>query len=132
MWRLPPSGEEECCINNGDSALGEVLSDLSEQTDSRIEDRHLMSITRSSITRSMTIAISQKYAVSQTTGFNREKNAIHLLQMHGERKRNFVRQNFQACGYSTSTVQPNDKVIQAYRRNQEQEDLRLDRISLWS
>ncbi len=79
----------------------------------------------------MMISIPPKYAVAQVIGFIKGKNAIHLARVYGERKRNFVGENFWARGYLVSTVGRDEKVIREYIRKQEAEDKRLDQINLW-
>ena len=69
--------------------LGEVFRQLAERRESRIEEGHLMSDHVH-----MPIAIPPKYAVSQVIGYIKGKSAIHLARVYGERKRNFVGQNF--------------------------------------
>jgi putative transposase len=64
-------------------------------------------------------------------GFIKGKSAIHLARVYGERKKNFVGQNFWARGYWVSTVGRDETVIRDYIRNQEQEDQRLDQMNLW-
>ena len=78
----------------------------------------------------MLISIPPKYPVSQVIGFIKGKSAIHLARVYGERKRNFTGQHFWARGYFVSTVGRDETVIRAYIRNQEQEDKRLDQLSL--
>ena len=51
--------------------------------------------------------------------------------MYGERKRNFVGQNFWARGYFVNTVGRDDDAIRACIRNQKKEDQRLDQLNLW-
>jgi putative transposase len=51
--------------------------------------------------------------------------------VYGERKKNFVGENFWARGYLVSTVGRDEKVIREYIRKQEAEDKRLDQINLW-
>ena len=72
-----------------------------------------------------------KYAVSQVVGYIKGKSAIHLARVYGERKRNFVGQQFWARGFFVSTVGRDDTVVRAYIRNQEQENKRLDQMGLW-
>jgi putative transposase len=108
------------------SHLGEVFRRLAGQRESRIEEGHLMS---DQVHRM--IAIPPKYAVSQVIGYIKGKSAIHLARVYGERKRNFVGQNFWARGYFVSTVGRDEAVIRAYIRNQEEEDKRLDQLKLW-
>jgi putative transposase len=105
--------------------LGEVFRKLAAQKESRIEEGHLMPDHVH-----MMIAIPPKYEVSQVIGFIKGKSAIHLARVYGERKSKFVGQNFWAQGYFVSTVGRDEETIREYIRNQEQEDKRLDQLSL--
>ena len=106
--------------------LGEVFRRLAEQKQSRVEEGHLMPDHVH-----MMLSIPPKYAVSQVIGFMKGKSAIHLARVYGERKRNFVGQNFWARGYFVSTVGRDEAVIREYIRRQEDEDKRLDQLNLW-
>jgi putative transposase len=106
--------------------LGEVFRRLAEQKQSRVEEGHLMPDHVH-----MMLSIPPKYAVSQVIGFIKGKSAIHLARVYGERKRNFVGQNFWARGYFVSTVGRDEAVIREYIRRQEDEDKRLDQLNLW-
>src|SRR2546423_3362675 len=106
--------------------LGEVLRKLAQQKESEIFQGHLMPDHVH-----MLISIPPKYAVWQVVGFIKGKSAIHLARVYGERKRNFVGQHFWARGYYVSTVGRDEQMIREYIRNQEQEDKRLEQISLW-
>ena len=80
----------------------------------------------------MLISIPPKYAVSQVVGFIKGKSAIHLARVYAERKRSFVGQHFWARGYFVSTVGRDETVIREYIKHQEEEDMRLDQMRLWS
>ena len=80
----------------------------------------------------MLISIPPKYAVSSVVGLLKGKSAIHLARVYGERRRNFVGQNFWARGYFVSTVGRDEATIREYIRHQEQEDQRLDQLNLWN
>jgi putative transposase len=105
--------------------LGEVFRRLAEQKESRIEEGHLMSDHVH-----MMIAIPPKYSVSQVIGYIKGKSAIHLARVYGERRRSFVGQHFWARGFYVSTVGRDEEAVRAYIRNQEQEDRRLDQLTL--
>ena len=107
--------------------LGEVLRELAQQKESRIEEGHLMPDHVH-----MMISIPPKYAVSQVIGYIKGKSAIHLARVYGEKRRNFVGQHFWARGYYVSTVGRDEAVIRAYIRNQEREDKRMDQMNMWS
>ena len=68
--------------------------------------------------------------MSQVIGYIKGKSAIHVAQVYGERKRNFVGQHFWARGYFVSTAGRDETVIRAYIRSQEEEDHRLDQMKL--
>jgi putative transposase len=106
--------------------LGEVFRDLARQRESRIEEGHLMPDHVHIL-----ISIPPKHAVSQVVGFIKGKSAIHLARTYGERKQNYVGQNFWARGYLVSTVGRDEAVIRDYIRNQEVEDQRLDQLNMW-
>ena len=107
--------------------LGEVFRRLARQKESQIEEGHLLPDHVH-----MLIAIPPKYAVLQVIGYIKGKSAIHLARTYGERKRNFVSQNFWARGYFVSTVGRDEETIRQYIRNQESEDRRLDQLKMWS
>ena len=106
--------------------LGEVFRKLAAQKESRIEEGHLLPDHVH-----MMIAIPPKYAVSQVIGFIKEKSAIHLARVYGEKRRNFVGQSFWARGFFVSTFGRDEALIREYIRNQEQEDSRLEQLNLW-
>src|SRR5215204_2299456 len=106
--------------------LGEVLRKLAQQKECRIEEGHLLVDHVH-----MLISIPPKHAVSQVVGYMKGKSAIHLDRVYGERKRNFVGQHFWARGYFVSTVGRDEQVIREYIRKQEEEDKRLEQLSLW-
>jgi putative transposase len=106
--------------------LGDVLRELARQKESRIEEGHLMPDHVH-----MMLSIPPKYAVSQVVGYIKGKSAIHLARVYGERKRNFVGQNFWARGYFVSTVGRDEAMIREYIRNQEKLDEKLEQMKLW-
>jgi REP element-mobilizing transposase RayT len=61
------------------------------------------------------ISIPPKYAVAQVIGFIKGKSAIHLARVYGDRKQNYVGQNFWARGYFVSTVGRDEAVIREPR-----------------
>ena len=106
--------------------LGEVFRQLAEQKECRILEGHLMSDHVHIL-----ISIPPKYAVSQVIGFIKGKSAFHLARVYGERKRNFVGQNFWARGYFVSRVGRDEEVVRDYIRKQEKEDERIEQLSLF-
>jgi putative transposase len=105
--------------------LGAVFRTLTEQKESSIEEGHLMPDHVH-----MMISIPPKYSVAQIIGYIKGKSAIYVARTFGERKRNFVGQHFWARGYFVSTVGRDEVIIREYIKHQEQEDKRLDQLSL--
>jgi len=64
-------------------------------------------------------------------GYIKGKSAIHLARVYGERKRNFVGQQFWARGFYVSTVGREEEAVRKYIREQEEEDKRLEQMGLW-
>lgn len=121
-----PKGRRKVLYGQLRQQLGEVISGLAQNKDSRIEEGHLM------VNHvHMMISIPPKYAVSNVVGYIKGKSAIHLARTYSERKRNFARQSFWARGYFVSTVDRDEEVIRNYIRNQEQEGERLEQLGLW-
>ena len=65
--------------------VGEMLRNLAQQKESRIEEGHLLV---DHVPR--LISIPPKYAVAQVVGFIKGKSAIHLARNFGGRQRNFT------------------------------------------
>ena len=106
--------------------LGEIFRKLAERKESRIEEGHLMPDHVH-----MLISIPPKHAVAQVVGFIKGKSAIHIARNFGERKRNFVGQNFWARGYFVSTVGNDEETVREYIRDQERDDRRMDQLRLY-
>jgi putative transposase len=103
-----------------------VFRQWAKQKESQVEEGHLMPDHVH-----MLIAIPPKHAVSQVIGYVKGKSAIHLARVYGERKRNFVGQQFWARGFYVSTVGRDEEAVRKYIREQEEEDKRLDQMGLW-
>ena len=121
-----PKGRRKVLYGELRKHLGEVLRDLAQHKESRIEEGHLM---KDHV--HMMISIPPKYAVSSVVGYIKGKSAIHLARVYGEKKRNFAGQSFWARGYFVSTVGRDEEVIRNYIRHQEKEDEGLEQLGLW-
>ena len=71
------------------------------------------------------------YAVSQVIGYLKGKSAIHIARTYLGQRRNFTGMHFWARGYFVSTVGAEEEVVRAYIRAQEQEDARLEQLTLF-
>jgi putative transposase len=78
------------------------------------------------------ISIPPKFAVSQVVGYIKGKSAIHIARNYVGKRRNLTGQHFWARGYYVSTVGIDEDVIREYIRHQEDEDRRVDQLSLWN
>jgi len=107
--------------------LGEVLKQLAMQRESRIEEGHLM---REHV--HMLVSIPPKYSVSQVVGYMKGKSAIHIARTFMGKPRNFTGESFWARGYFVSTVGRDEKEIREYIKKQEQEDQRIDQLTLFN
>jgi putative transposase len=65
-------------------------------------------------------------------GYIKGKSAIHIARAYVGKRRNFKGQHFWARGYYVSTVGIDEDVIRDYIRHQEDEDRRVDQLSLWN
>jgi putative transposase len=105
--------------------LGDVLRELAEHRESRVEEGHLMPDHVH-----MMISIPPKCSVAQVIGYIKGKSAIHIAREFGGRKRNFVGQHFWARGYFVSTVGRDEEVIREYISQHEEEDRRQEQQRL--
>ena len=106
--------------------LGDVLHELARQRESRILEGHLQPDHVH-----MLISIPPKYSVSQVIGYIKGKSAIHIARTYLGQRRNFIGMHFWARGYFVSTVGADEEVVRAYIRTQEQEDTRLEQLTLF-
>src|SRR3981189_3103632 len=97
--------------------LGDVFRKLALQKESRVEEGHL---TLDHV--HMMISIPPQYAASPVDGFIKDRSAIHLGRVYGEKKRNLVGKHFLAKGCFVSTIGRDEAVIREYIKRQEQED----------
>ena len=106
--------------------LGLTFRDLATQRESKVLEGHL----RSDHVH-MLISIPPKYAVAQVVGFIKGKSAIHIARNFMGHRKNFTGQHFWARGYYVSTVGRDESTIREYIKQQEQEDRRLDQLSMF-
>jgi putative transposase len=106
--------------------LGGLIRELALQKESNIVEGHLMPDHLH-----MLVSIPPKYSVAQVVGFIKGKSAIQIARTFGGRKRNFTGQHFWARGYFVSTVGRDETLIRQYIKAQEQEDRRLDQLTMF-
>jgi putative transposase len=103
--------------------IGEIFHNLAAQKGCKIVEGHLMSDHVHIL-----LAIPPKYSVSDIVGFMKGKSAISIARNFSNRKRNFVGENFWARGYFVSTVGKDEKIVRDYIKNQEKEDIRVEKL----
>ena len=69
-------------------------------------------------------------AVSYVMGYLKGKSALMIFDRHANLKYKYGNRHFWCRGYYVDTVGRNKKAIEQYIRNQLQEDIALDQMSL--
>ena len=76
------------------------------------------------------LSIPPKMSVSGVMGYLKGKSSLMIYQKFGTAKFQYRCREFWCRGYYVSTVGGNKQAVQKYIRNQEQEDLITDQISM--
>lgn len=79
----------------------------------------------------MLIAIPPKYSVAQIMGYLKGKSSLMIFDRHANLKYKCGNRHFWCRGYYVDTVGKNAKRIEEYIRNQLQEDIANDQLSLF-
>ena len=78
----------------------------------------------------MLVAIPQKYSVSSIVGYLKGKSSLMIFDRHANLKYKYGNRHFWCRGYYVDSVGKNQKQIEEYVRNQLQEDIMEDQISM--
>ena len=78
----------------------------------------------------MLVSIPPKYSVSQIMGYLKGKSGLMVFEKYANMKYKYGNRHFWCRGYYVDTVGRNKKAIAEYIRNQLQEDISYDQISL--
>ena len=78
----------------------------------------------------MLISIPPKYSVSQIMGYLKGKSSLMIYEKYANMKYKYGNRHFWCRGYYVSTVGRNRRAIEQYIRNQLQEDLSADQMSM--
>ena len=76
------------------------------------------------------VKIPPKYSVSEVMGYLKGKSSLMIFDWHANLKYKYGNRHFWCRGYYVDMVGRNEKAIQEYVRNQLQEDIAADQISL--
>lgn len=78
----------------------------------------------------MLVSIPPKLSVSQFMGYLKGKSSLMIFDRHANLKYKYGNRQFWCKGYYVDTVGRNKKVIEEYIKNQIQEDLACEQMSL--
>ena len=78
----------------------------------------------------MFVSIPPKYSESEVMGYLKGKSSLMIFDRHANLKYKYGNRHFWCRGYYVDTVGKNAKKIEEYVRNQLQEDLEYDQMSL--
>ena len=78
----------------------------------------------------MMVSIPPKLSVAEFMGYLKGKSSLMIFDRHANLKYKYGSRNFWCRGYFVDTVGKNAKIIEEYIRNQLEEDLISDQISL--
>ena len=78
----------------------------------------------------LSVKIPPKYSVSEVMGYLKGKSSLMIFDRHANLRYKYGNRHFWCRGYYVDTVGRNEKAIQEYVRNQLQEDVAADQISL--
>ena len=79
----------------------------------------------------MLVSIPPKYSVAQIMGYLKGKSSLMIFDRHANLKYKYGNRHFWCKGYYVDTVGKNKKKIEEYIRNQLQEDIASDQLSLF-
>ena len=103
--------------------IGKILRQLCEQKGVTIHEAEADHI-------HMLVSIPPSLSVSQFMGYLKGKSSLMIFDRHASLKYKYGNRHFWCRGYYVDTVGKNEKKIAEYVRNQLQEDIATDQISL--
>ncbi len=105
--------------------IGKILRKLCEQKGVEIIEANLCSDHIH-----MLVSIPPKISVSSFVGYLKGKSSLTIFDRHANLKYRYGNRKFWCKGYYVDTVGRNKKAIQKYIKNQLQEDIANDQISM--
>ena len=78
----------------------------------------------------MLVSIPPKISVSSFMGYLKGKSSLMIFDQHANLKYRYGNREFWCRGYYVDTVGKNKKAIEQYIRNQLQEDLAYEQLSI--
>ena len=105
--------------------IGKILRELCSRKDVEILEAN---VCRDHI--HMLVSIPPKLSVSAFVGYLKGKSSLIIFERHGQLKYRYGNRKFWCKGYYVDTVGRNQKVIAQYIREQLQEDMVCDQMTL--
>ena len=105
--------------------IGKILRQLCENKGVRIIEAELC---KDHI--HMLVEIPPNISVSQFVGYLKGKSSLMIFDRHANLKYKYGNRHFWCRGYYVDTVGKNEKVIQEYIKNQLQEDIMNDQMTM--
>ena len=105
--------------------IGQIFRDLCRQHGVELLEGHAL---RDHV--HMCLSVPPKFSIANTVGFLKGKSAIQIHRRYLGKTRNFTGFHFWARGYCVSTVGLDEEMVRAYIRNQEDEEKRLEQLTL--
>ncbi len=78
----------------------------------------------------MLVSIPPKYSVAQIMGYLKGKTSLMIFDKYANLKYRYGNRHFWCRGYYVDTVGKNKKVIEEYIRNQLQEDMEYEQLTM--
>ena len=120
-----PKYRRKIIYNQYRASIGEILKQLCGYKGVEIIEGHLMPDHIH-----MLVSIPPKLSVSQFMGYLKGKSALMLFDKYANLKYKFGNRHFWAEGYYVSTVGLNEATVRKYIREQEQDDIAKDKLSV--
>ena len=120
-----PKYRRKVIYNQYRSSLGEIFHRLCSYKGVELIEGHLMPDHVH-----MFVSIPPKYSVSEIMGYLKGKSSLMIFDRHANLKYKYGNRHFWCRGYYVDTVGKNAKKIEEYVRNQMQQDLEYDQMSL--
>ena len=78
----------------------------------------------------MLVSIPPKYSVAQIVGYLKGKSSLMIFEKYANMKYKYGNRHFWCRGYYVDTVGKNKKAIEQYIRNQLQEDISYEQLTI--
>ena len=120
-----PKYRRKIIFNQCKESLREIIRDLCKYKGVEIIEGELMPDHVH-----LLVSIPPKMSVSSFMGYLKGKSALMIFDRHANLKYKFGNRHFWSQGYYVTTVGLNEATIKKYIREQEKQDIMLDKLSV--